>query len=102
VLDEQRAAGQKPDAVETGSDPIDFDAAQNHPIVRASLDDNAVSSRYQHASDYALTRDRQCLGDRHSTEPCGIEAVNLARRRRFGNRAGECLAWRGSAARISI
>ena len=62
----------------------------------------AIGSRHQHATVAdCIVLDRDRLGDRHRAEAGGIEAVDLAGRCRFGNRAGEGLARRGAAARIA-
>ena len=83
--------------------PMDVEPAQIDDIVRGDVDvDSDGAAAGLHAADGPLAVDGDGFADVHRAEPAGIETVDLAARRRLGERPGEGQARRCPRAGIAV
>src|SRR6185437_5462774 len=101
IFDVQRAAGNEAHSVGRRTDSEDIETAQINDIRRTCVHDDAVAGG-EHAAFSIRTRNRERLVDRDSAEASRIETTYLPARGSLADRTGECLARRGTAARIDI
>src|SRR5262249_47420133 len=67
-----------------------------------SVDHDAVRPGHQNARFDVVSDDADRFGDSHGSESAGIQNIDLAAGGGFRDRACECLAWSGPAARIGV
>src|SRR6185312_16422821 len=107
IVDDELCTGKEPDAVDaavarTGYS-IDPQVAEDDIVACSSLHDDAVGARDQHRGNLtAAAVDGHSLGDSDSAKAAGIERVDLAARRRLGDRAGKGLARCRAATRTDV
>jgi hypothetical protein len=102
LVQSQAFARQVADAVEAGAGTVDRDVAQDHPVVDAGVDGDAVGARREDAGQGAVAVDGDGLGDGHGTKAAGIENGDLAAGRGLRDGAREGLAGSRTAARVRV
>jgi len=98
VFDAKRGASYEIDSDKTGGYSLDFDIPQGHVNARA-VNIDAVRARSQNRAQRAGAVDRDRFGNGDGAETARIDAVDLAVRGGFRDRAGKRLAGRRAAAR---
>src|ERR1700680_2682044 len=102
ILNRQHEAGRESDAVDGASNAENVKAPQQHGIRCPSRNDDAIGAADKNTSLYASGVNGNGLGNGHRAETAWIQDIDLATGGRLADRAGESLAWSGSATGIHI